>query len=494
MVNSKFTSKIIKFVGKNWLHILVAFIHLVAILFAKGYGMHDDHFGPIEQPWAIINDTSIWHNRTTPHSHSIFYPFLHFLLFRILYAIGITDPQSIMLVVRLLHSFYFWIGVFFLYKLLNEFYPQHIAKNTILVFSLLWFIPFISVRNLIEFVCIPPITISFWLLCKSKKKTIDFAISGALFGIAFAFRYQTLLISGPVLLVLLFRKEVRNFAFVLIGFILSALLVQGSLDIFAWGYPFASFIEYIRYNLSHSTDYTTGPFYRYIILLIGAFIPPLSIILLYYFVKDHKNKALIVFPVIVFFVFHSIFPNKQERFILPIIPFVFAFGFAEFLSATNYSSLKNLKNSFAKISLIIFWAINIPLLLIFSTNYGKKTRCESLYFLSKQNDVRGVFQIVGKLGSFKPPEFYLNKYKTPIIEIKNLSELKNFENFTAPPNYAIVFGEDIERKQLIEQAEKILNRKFTEIETIRPSLADYILYRLNPKYNKNQTVSICKIE
>lgn len=468
-------------------------INLVAVLFSKGYAMHDDHFGPIEQPWAIINNPKIWEQRTEPHAHSIFYPLLHFILFKSLNSISINDPHEIMFVVRLLHSIYSLITLAFLFKILEHYYQQDVALKTTIVFSLLWFIPFISVRNLIEVVCIPPMAVAFWAIATKGEKRASYFVAGAFFALAFAFRYQTAIVSGTVFLVLLFQKKFRNLFLFSIGFVIFAFAIQGSVDVFAWGYPFASFIEYIRYNLTHSTEYTTGPFYRYILLLFGAFIPPISIFILYYFFKDFKQKIIILFPLLVFFIFHSIFPNKQERFILPIVPFVFTFGLATWLKSVNKSNFWENHKTFYKILWVIFWCLNIPLLSIFTLNYGKKTRCESLYFLSKKDNVKGAFQITEELGSFKPPEFYLNKYGTPIIEISVIDSLVKFRNSPQRPNYAIIYGEN-NLEELRSKSERILCAKLIKETTIEPSIADYILFKLNPKYNKNQTATIFRIE
>jgi hypothetical protein len=286
-------------------------------------------------------------------------------LFKLLYQINVKDPQDVMLILRLLHSLYSTLTIIFIYKILKEFYEEKIAFQTSLVIALLWFMPFLSVRNLIEMVCIPPLAIGYYFLVRKNQKPNDLVLSALFFALAFAFRYQTLFISGTVFLILLFSNKLSDaFKFGLF-FLLFIFLIQGSVDIFAWGYPLASFIEYVRYNFTHSGDYVTGPFYRYLLLLIGVFIPPLSLLILYYSVKRFKDKLLIILPVLVFFLFHSIFPNKQERFILPIVPFVFVLGAAELLSAKGELFNLNKMKTFYRLSWIIFWFINIPLLIIF---------------------------------------------------------------------------------------------------------------------------------
>lgn len=473
--------------------VIAFFIHIFAVFFSKGYGMHDDHFGPIEQPWQIINDIRIWEQRQEPHAHSIFYPLIHFVFFKFLYNISIKDPQEIMLFVRLSHFLYHLVGIVFLYKLLLEIFDKDTALTSIIAYILLWFVPFMNVRNLIEMVCIPPLIIGFWFMIKYSTRRSAFLMAGLFFALAFSFRYQTLLITGTIVLYLIIRKKVNYALIFLLSFLLFAILIQGSVDIFAWGYPFASFIEYIKYNLTHSYDYTTGPFYRYLLLLFGIFIPPISFFILYYFVKNFHKYELIFFPILFFFLLHSIFPNKQERFILPIIPFTFAIGLSAFIEATMKQKFWANKKNLTKFLFVWFAIINLPLLIIFTLNYSKKTRCESLYYLSKKSDIKSILIIFGKIGNFKPPEFYLNKYGTNIIQIQELDSLSRLPKSFPFPNYTIIFGGE-EADSLKKYSELIIGRKFILEKTISPSIVDNILFRLNPKYNRNQTARIYRIE
>ncbi|HTY37958.1 MAG TPA: hypothetical protein VMH23_12645, partial [Bacteroidota bacterium] len=48
--------------------VLIALVpRLIAAFFSGGYGMHDDHFGPIEQPFIIMNYFTYWSGRVIPH-------------------------------------------------------------------------------------------------------------------------------------------------------------------------------------------------------------------------------------------------------------------------------------------------------------------------------------------------------------------------------------------------------------------------------------------
>ena len=130
--------------------ILIALLpRFVAAVWSQGYAMHDDHFGPIEQPFIIMHYPDYWTTRTTPHGHSIFYPSVHYALFNGLRAIGIDDPQATMLIVRLLHALYSLLIVYFGYKIAELLSNRETARKVGLILALFWALPFFGVRNLI---------------------------------------------------------------------------------------------------------------------------------------------------------------------------------------------------------------------------------------------------------------------------------------------------------------------------------------------------------
>jgi hypothetical protein len=476
---------------------LLAFIpRLAAAVFSKGYGMHDDHFGPIEQPFIIMHDISYWTSRTTPHGHSIVYPFIHYVLLNGCESFGIQDPQAKMYLVRFLHALYSLLVVFFGYKIAGEVSDSQTAKKAGLVLALFWAFPFLSVRNLIEMVCIPPLMAGFYNALTSKEKLRNACIAGVWFGLAFVFRYQTLSITAAAGLIFLFRKEFKQTALLIAGFLVTTAVIQGSADIFAWGYPFASFQEYLRYNATHGYDYTTGPVYNYFLLVLGAFIPPMSFFLVYGFCRNWRKTLLIVLPVAVFFISHSLFPNKQERFIFPIIPVILVLsviGWEEFVKGSVFWS----RHRIALKSLWVwFWLLNFILLIPFTTYYSKKSRVEAMYTLYGK-PVSGIVMVGGTVGVTQPPMFYAGVYPIPIYQINDdadLAQVKTALN-DAPvqPNYAVFFGvEDIDQR--VEHIESVLHLKCILERRIEASFLDTVFYLLNPKNNKNQTTFVFKVK
>jgi hypothetical protein len=460
----------------------------IAVIFAKGYGMHDDHFCVIDIAQRWVEGSRDWLGNGV-HWRSLVYPGLHYLLFELLQKWGIADPQAKMYVVRFLHGCFSLLTVFYGYKIVRLVSSETTARLTGILLAILWPMPFMSVRNLQEFVCIPPMMMAlFFLYLDSSRKNVWYAVvSGALFGLAFTVRFQTLSIAGTVGLVLLVQKSIRPALLFGAGFLLSAFCFLGVTDWIGRGIPFKSFWDYVVYNSSAGEAYTTGPFYMYTGLIIGVLIPPMSLLLLYGFFRTWKSQALIFWPTLAFFILHSLFPNKQERFILPVLPFIVMLSVMGWQEFAVKSKFWNARPKLLRGLWLSFWLCNTLLLLVATTTYSKKNRVEVLSYLSKQPNVTGIIVETTDAGAPMMPLFYLNKnvplYTMPVQ--KPLDSLKIEIGANAIPN-RVVFLKAERLDTRVKRMEMITGRLLYE-KTIVPSLADHILYLLNPKHNVNQT-------
>jgi hypothetical protein len=477
--------------------LLALLIRLVSVVFSKGYGMHDDQFIAVEFPQQVVNDFSEWEKMSSPLP--IIYPGIQYVTFYSLEHIGIKDPQTKMLFVRLIHALYSLLIVFFGYKITLKLAGEKNAGIVGLILALLWILPFMSVRNLVEVVCIPPLMAGFYIAVLDDRRWFHYVLIGCLFAISFSMRIQTALFVAGYAFALLIqavtKKDSKLIPGVLMlsaGFVFTSFLLLGIPDWLKWGEPFAQLIGYVKYNASHGYDYIVGPWYNYILVILGVLIPPVSFLLIFGFIRTWKKHYIIFIPAILFFVFHSYFPNKQERFILPDLPFIVILGVIGWQSFADNSKFwlkhKNLLKGFW----IWFWIINSVLLIIFSTTYSKKTRVETMSYLYKKN-VTGVFVLCGRFGHVKMPEFYLN-YKSPIytlLENYNADSLNSvINNQKLPyPNYAI-FYDDFKLKERLGKFEKDFDVLLKYDNQMKPSFLDYLLFKLNPTGNKNQTAYI----
>ena len=481
--------------------IFLAFIiRLFAVFFSQGYLMHDDHFLVIEaaQSWVDGYDYNNWlpdnSKSGNPSGHSMFYVGLHYMFFYVLNILNISDPAIKMFLIRLLHSIYSLLIVLMGYKITEKLDGKKSAIGVGLLLSFFWFFPILSVHNLVEFVCIPPLLAGLWYSLKYKEnnylKNIIFA--GLFFGIAIGLRIHTCFFPIGIGILILVEKKWLASLLLIISIVFSFFLTQIA-DIFIWGVPFAEITEYISYNLNNSATYGISPWYKYLLLIFGILIPPISILLLFGFFRYSIKFKYIVLPSLIFLIFHSIFPNKQERFIIPLIPIIIILGYI-YLNNIKKSSLFLRNPKFVKSLKICFLSINTFLLLLVSTSYSKKSRVEALRFLSNKSDVRNFFVDLSHNDiRIWQPLFYFGKWQGPhyIFSDSNKEWLREkvFDKKN-PTNYVLFYGEEnIENR--LTRFDKI-NSNIKHITTIEPGFMDKTLHYLNPK-NRNETIYIYKI-
>lgn len=467
-------------------------IRLIAAIFSQGYGMHDDHFLIVESsaswvdgfdynnwlPWSELNNG--------PEGHSFTYVGLNYFIFLFFKSIGLQDPKLLMLISRLIHGAFSLLIVHFGYKITEKLGNKHQAVLVGWTLAILWILPFLSVRNLVEITCIPFMLWSVWVLIKSDHRS-RFIFAGLLIGMAVSFRYQVAVFALGMGLVLLVEKKWRGFILFSAGIFICIGLTQGLVDYLIWGYPFAEFIGYTTYNVNEGTAYIpNNNYFMYLLVLMGATLFPLGILLGIGFFRSWKKYLLLFIPVLFFIIFHSIYPSKQERFILPVLPFFIMLG------VMGYDLLKqtNFVLKFKRLSWRLFWILNIPLLIFASLTYTKKSRVESMYYFANI-DTREMMILQESSGKADPsmlPKFYSTNWELKIIpRINQEQSLNVHEGYQY--NY-ILFCDDEMLEERIS-AYKTIYPKMHLVKVCEPSLVDALLRWLNPR-NRNEYIEIWK--
>lgn len=481
--------------------LLLAFVlRMIAVIFSRGFGMHDDHFLVIEpaQAWSDGINYQGWlpggRVNVQPDGHSLLYSGLHFLLFSLFNAIHLTDPQLKMLIVRLIHALISLSVVSLGFKITNRISGIQAAKVVGLLLAAFWFMPMLAVRNLVEIFCIPFMMWGVWILIrkdKSEMKAKHYLFAGLVLGIAFSIRFQTAVFIGGVGIALLFQKNWKGMVYVALGTLASVLPVQGLIDYFVWKIPFAEFAEYVRYNIQAANDYITGPWYNYILLLAGILIPPVSLLLLAGFFRLWKKQLLIFLPAFLFLAFHSFFPNKQERFIFPIIPFVLILGIAGWNLIVADSVFWKKRTGLLKGSWIFFWVINSILLIFITVSYSKKSRVEVMSYLNRYPGIEVLLLEDSNHESAKMvPQFYMGQWAQVLSKTT-----EGFSWYLPDPDADtsqitktgfVCFFEDANLDKRVSE----LKSELPELEyeaTFKPGFIDELMFRMNP-VNLNQTI------
>jgi len=482
--------------------LFLAFVfRLLAAIYAKGWGMFDDHFIVIESAgsWTKGHDYNDWlpwspHNHG-PTGHNFFYPGLHFLIFTLLNWIGISDPQSKMFVIRLLHGLFSLLTVYLGYRIVETLDGKKSARLTGLLLALFWFMPWMGVRNLVEMTCVPFLMAGFWMIIRdnaSKKIFQSWVLAGIFFGLAVNLRPQTAIFPFAVGLIYLFTKKWKHLAGLAIGSIGCVTLIQGGIDTYLWGKPFIELITYFKVNIADRDLYITLPWYNYFLTILGLLLPPVSVFLFFGYVRKWKSYFILFFPTLIYFIVHSAFPNKQERFILPMIPvFIMAgsMGWTEFVS---YSKFWLRNKRLEQASWWFFWCLNTILLLVFTFTYSKKARVEAMSYLGKYPKVQAIAVIDEENSPEMMPKFYMNQWpisynenvdNTTVDAILGFATAKN-----RPPAEFVLFTGDKKIQPLVVQARRYFPYLMYET-TIEPGRIDRFIHWLNP-INKNRRIFI----
>jgi len=471
--------------------------------------MTDDHFKIITEAHMYItgNETKFW----TPgfseavSKRSMLYPYLHYLLFSSMDSVGWVDPQFKMYVVRFLHGIYSLLTIFFSYKITLLLSNKRIAGQVALIAALLWFMPMMSVRNLIEVVSIPLLMGGTYLALLGHlnlRKSSIFLFAGIVLGYAFSIRYQTAAFTGGLGIFFVLQRNFKAATLMTLGFMIPLFLNHYVLESLVFGFePFEKILNYVNFNVSNATEYINGPWYNFILLFLGLFIPPFSFILLFGSFKVWKKHLFLFLPFFLFMVFHSVFPGKQERFIFPAVmyfPILGLIGYDELVKNGKWWS-RNKK--FFRISWKVFWVINFILLIPITFTYSKRSKVEAMYYLNHVPDEEKnsmVFCGGSKSDILTIPAFYANIKHYPVAyRISSEEEMETFKEEISEldredlPDYLFVFEHD-QKEERLRQFESTLPR-LTYETTIEASFIDQLMHWLNPK-NKNYNIDIYKID
>ncbi len=481
------------------------FVRLFSVIFSKGFGWHDDHFLIIEpaQSWVDGFDYNAWmpspeHPERVAQGHPLLYTGFHYYLFLFFKLIGFNNPQGKMLVVRFIHALWSLLIIKYGYLIAKQYSNSRVAWYTGIFLALFWFMPFISVRNLAEFVSVPPVLIAIYLLIKNNRNTRDYLLAGLWLGIGISMRFQLVFILiGLAIGLLIQRTNIKSLLLILGGFCISAFLGTCLIDIVIWKKPFAEFWSYVDYNLQNVGVYGTDNVWMYFQLIFGLLIPPLSFVLFAGYFYSWKKTPLLFWPVLIYLSFHTYFPNKQERFVLTILPLIVIAGtVGMFQLHAVYKTKINAKLfRFSKYFVIV---LNLILLPILTFSYSKRHRVETMYYLYQHN-VQHDFWIEdsNKENNWQqPPRFYYGKWYSDFGITKTWTAdsaltLYNQLPLKFRPNYLIFF-----QAENIQAREDSTRKRFPrlKLETIiQPSFIDKTLHFLNP-LNDNQTSYIYQID
>jgi len=412
------------------------------------------------------------------YARSALFPAVIAAIMTVARGIGIHDPGVEMLLVRLIQAVYSLLVVYFVYRLLERSLGRESAMLGGLLAAAFFAMPVTAVHQLEESVAQVPLLAACWWWSRSEGSWRWAAASGSALGAALILRFPLIgFVAAFVVMALLQRVPPRHkVAFV--GGLALVVVLQGYSNVLInhqWGY---SFIERLGPMLHpqrmalEAEGYPSSPPWHYVLTLLAALIPPVSVLLLAAAVQGGRRFPLIGIATLVFLVSHSIIANKQERFILPILPLLLILVVAglPWLAARIAPAYHGMW--------WYFWIVNSALLLVLTFSFAKKDRVEPLLFVYHRHDATGVL-VAQYNESFGVPEYYLGKPQPALVVVEREQEV----HVTGVPiNYVILYSDTPEADRVFLAG--ALNRHLTLLTTITPSLADRLAHAINPRHNK----------
>ncbi|MEA5139677.1 glycosyltransferase family protein [Arcicella rigui] len=483
------------------------FFRLLAIVFSKGYAFTDDHYEVVEMAQNLLDKidspfTKDFLVNGEAYLFSLIYPYIHYIIFGVCEWFGSYNPETKMFFARVFNGLFSLLSIYYGYKLTERLSNRtNDAKIVALLLATFWVFPFMSVRNLREFVCIPPLLMGCYFAVKKPLDQKSVLLAAWWFVISFVFRYQIIFVPFSVGLFWLLSKanwqKAILFGLAFIGFYF---LTQGLFDYVYWGNPIASIKAYFTFNANSKNIeiYPNGPWHRYIGTIAGLLLAFPSLMFFVGYFKtftQSPNRRMLFLASLFFFVFHSYYPNKQERFILPFVPFILILGVIGFRDI--YEAFQDKKWFRKTTNFLVSWFIvlNTILLCVLSVTYTKRSRVESMNYFREKGDLKN-FVIQNFQASQPVALFYLHK-RLDYYEIDTPEKLADLPNELKTgkkiyPNYLIMVGNsDLEAR--LELMKKVFPKLKHETD-IEPSFIDNIAYVLNPSHNHNETWFIYRIE
>jgi hypothetical protein len=225
------------------------------------------------------------------------------------------------------------------------------------------------------------------------------------------------------------------------------------------------------------------------LLLAGILLPPVSLMLLFGFFRLWRKQILIFLPAFLFLLFHSFFPNKQERFIFPIIPYIIiggVIGWNSFVLVSKYwyRHRNALRNGW-----IFFWVLNIILLIPVSTAYSKRSRVEVMSYLSGYKGIKLVVaEDVNNNSAQMLPRYYSGEWMQALYKSKKGVQSYMADSVPCQVKDAsfVMFYSDENLQARIDSMKKEIPSLVYEA-TFNPGLIDRVMHKLNP-VNRNETI------
>ncbi|MEI8346630.1 MAG: hypothetical protein WCG27_04130 [Pseudomonadota bacterium] len=297
--------------------------YLIAAWFNAGHH-HPDEYYQIIDYLLFFNGDKAADSLTYEFSlkmRPFFQPLLYWGIAKVYWAVGAKSPFVLAYLFRLLTVGVFLGGCVYWMKYLKE---NGVSKLNLCLLPLLWFVPYFAVRASADSLSAAFIYLGMGYLYARRFHFRTYLIFSVLCGLAYLIRYQNLFFFAVAVCWLGWQKKL-NLWQLLVGVGICAFVGLGEFPANYLGYGewvFSSYNHFYQNILAgKAAGFGTMPLWGYLTLTFIKGIPPLSLVVITAFIYFwYTNpRSLLALSTLLYFIFFSLFPHKEIRFLTPLI-------------------------------------------------------------------------------------------------------------------------------------------------------------------------------
>ena len=480
--------------------ILGAALRLITAIFSQGFLAVDDHHVLVDAAERLASGQGL----EVAHRRSILYPGAVALVMRAMEAVGDSSPHHQMLVIRLLQAAFSVLDIYFVYRMLERIASLRAARLGGLLVATCFVLPITSVHQFEETVCqVPLLAAVYWALrAEGERRGAMFAaLSGMALGVALVLRFPLIPFVAPFALMVVCRPRLgwRRAHFVLS--LAAVLTLQGfsnHLINHEWWYSFRSYygplFHWPAEALTPQGSYPQGEPWTYAAALLGIFIPPFSVLFAAAAARGGTHSPLLGVPTLTFLLAISVIANRQERFLLPVLPIIILLAALGFQVVETWFARRAWRSAYRALW-TYYWAVNSVLVVAAAFVYGKKDRVAPLVFVQARHDATGVVVAEYTYG-FPVPGYYLGQPRPQVFVFEDrtrvVQDAQAVRAANPPANYLILYSDSVEVDEA--RLERALGARLRRDAVIGPSLGDELAHVINPRRNHATRAVVLSLE
>src|SRR2546427_11917778 len=162
-------------------------------------------------------------------------------------------------------------------------------------------------------------------------------------------------------------------------------------------------------------------------------------------IRGAKRFALLGIPALAFLVGTSLVPNKQERFLLPVLPVLLILGAIGLSAVRDWFARRGWTRAY-NWSWGYFAVVNAALLGVGGFSYGKKDRVAPLVYLERRGDATGIIEAQFTYG-FPVPGYYLGRPRPRVFVFEDrrqfTADYETVRRAGQPVNYVVLYSDSL---------------------------------------------------